>query len=174
MKYFRLITLGIILGFVVALPSFVRAEENAVDMSPTYRAVSANCSILKTTIKQVEINDSVYRVNFGRNYELILKNVMIPANARLVSQGYNASDLIIISFNLESELQSFRDMYLVHKNNLSDLANEDCSDTPDRFYSDLGVVRTDKRNLRAQLEKMYQLASDYKLKLGEVLNNGPK
>lgn len=174
MKYFRPATLGIIFIFIVMFPSFTSAEDSAVDMSPIYRAVSSNCSILKTTIKQVEINDSVYRVNYGRNYELILKNVMIPANARLVSQGYNASDLIIISFNLESELQTFRDMYLVHKNNLSDLASQDCSEMPDRFYSDLGIVRTDKRNIRLQLEKMYQLVGDYKLKLEEVLNNGPK
>lgn len=165
--------IGLILIFFTALimVNFVSAEED-VNKSK-YDLLKAKCQSVKLTLRQVNINDSVVRVNFGRNYETILRNVINPVNVRLVSNGFNASKLLDDKEIFEKELEAFRNDYIDYKNSIEHLLKQDCTENTDRFYSDLIVIRQKKRVIREHMTTLEQYINQYQIDLGE-LQNGKK
>lgn len=127
-----------------------------------YQNVSLNCEIIKLRLKQVQINDSLTRVNYGQAYESVIEKVLTPANTRLVANRYDASELVSSTTQFNNGLQSFRENYRNYKNKLDELSLVDCKNNPVEFYTKLEVVRLARTNLGQQLEALNQQIEGYK------------
>ena len=136
----------------------------------TYQNVSLNCEVVKLRLKQVQINDSLTRVNYGQAYESVIEKVLTPANTRLVANRYDASKLVSATTKFDEGLRRFRETYRAYKTKLDELVASDCKNNPIEFYSKLEVVRTARTGLNHQLAELNNQLNDYKISIKEVIN----
>lgn len=116
--------------------------------------VRANCGLIKLRLKQVKLDDSLTRVNYGQTYESLIKNVLTPVNTRLVANRYDASALITLTTNFNNDLSLFRSRYQEYKNQMNELVNFDCANYPAEFYQKLESARVLRRELQSIVVKL--------------------
>lgn len=136
----------------------------------TYQNVSLNCEGIRLRLKQVRVNDSLTRVNYGQAYESLIEKVMTPANTRLVANRYDASELVGLTTRFNSGLQHFRETYRNYKNKLDELIALDCKNNPVEFYNKLEVVRSARSDLGRQLEMLDGQMNVYKVVIREAVD----
>lgn len=137
-----------------------------------YQNVSLNCETIKLRLKQVQINDSLTRVNYGQAYESVIEKVLTPANTRLVANRYDASGLVTTTTQFNNGLQNFRSSCRSYKSKLDDLVLTDCKNNPIDFYRKLETVRSARAGLGHQLEVLDGQIESYKKMIKEVIDDG--
>lgn len=136
----------------------------------TYQNVSLNCEVIKLRLKQVQVNDSLTRVNYGQAYESVIEKVLTPANTRLVANRYDASKLVSATTKFDDGLRHFRETYRSYKTKLDELVASDCKNNPVEFYDKLELVRTARTDLNHQLTGLNNQLDDYKISVKEAVN----
>lgn len=144
------------------------ARENSIENS-----IVAGCSTIKVRLKQVRANDSLTRVNYGQAYESLIKKVMIPANARLVSNRYDASTLVLLTTQFDKNLSQFRLDYQAYKSQLDTLIDSDCSNGGAlNFLQKLETLRVSRAGLRQRLMSLDEAIINYQTEMSRVVDAG--
>ncbi len=162
-----LIVLLAVLAGLLAAPKTSAAPSEVV-----YQNISLNCETIRLRLKQVQINDSLTRVNYGQAYESVIEKVLTPANTRLVANRYDASSLVATTTQFNNSLQDFRNSYRAYKNKLDDLVLSDCENNPIDFYTKLEAVRSLRSDLNRQLKVLDGQIDGYKKMIKEVIGDG--
>ena len=148
-----LLTIGLTTGGLVwAAPA---------DLAQTYQNIAIDCPGIKTRLKQVKVSDDLTRVNYGQMYELIIKDLFIPANTRLVANRFDAGRLVNLTVNFETRLNSFRTDYQKYKLAMNGIQDIDCRIKPELFYDKLQEVRASRQVLRDHVAELDRQTTDY-------------
>lgn len=160
--FLSLISVGLLAHQVLADDKTATLEQNIV----------ANCASIKVRLRQVKVNDTLTRVNYGQAYESLIKNVFTPANTRLVANRYNASDLVELAAKFDTNLSQFRTDYQDYKNQMEELINVDCINHPTDFYQKLTQVRNVRTGLQSRLAQLDEQVINYQTEIARVVDAG--
>lgn len=151
-----------VIGLNLLLVGTVLADQNLETDRIKKQLIKIKCSRIKIQVEKVRHNDSLTRVNYGQAYESIIKGVMVPINARLITNRFgDKTDLLVkYSNQFSDQLDDFRKEYNDYQKQIDKLARIDCQQATDDFYCQL-ILTQDKRaqiNQKvADLKKQYQL-----------------
>ncbi|HSE60960.1 MAG TPA: hypothetical protein VLA88_01540 [Candidatus Saccharimonadales bacterium] len=131
------------LGLAVLLPVFAHAEV----LDPARLSIiQEHCTVLQTSLDQVQRRDLVARTNRGREYESTLAQ-LTAFNQRLQNNGRPVKTLDDTLNNFKTMVDDFRTNYIAYDNSMNDLRQIDCRNHPADFA--LALQRT--AILRAQV-----------------------
>ena len=158
--------------FVVIITTLVvvsfRANAQTEPTTPTENQLNTiiyRCPNMKTTIKQMQTQDAITRVELGKNYENMLSKLMTPMNSRLANNQLSAGNLLTITADFNSNLGSFRQHYIEYDQSISDLLSIDCAKKPADFYNKLQTARAKRANVQADCLKLSQAIKSYREEL---------
>lgn len=143
---------GLLASALVLLsqPVFAEPVSSSADsaLDPERLAhISANCSSIQQSLKQLQRADSRTRTYLGSSYETIASSFISPINLRLVRNNRPAPTLMNIQSDFSIAQTAFRNQYTNYMRDLETLIATDCQAHPEEFSARL----TDARNSRAQL-----------------------
>jgi hypothetical protein len=147
--------------FVLALSSgaVVRAQTDlSEDMLDTIRA---RCSNSQFALQQIEKRDAVSRINRGRAYDQILRQVS-AFNSRFTYNKTNTPDLIDLTTQLQSAVDAFRTSYDRYDTDISEAMKVDCKLKPADYYGVILKARDDRNTVGEQVTKIVDLMNQYR------------
>lgn len=142
-----------------------------VGQEQAYYNIINNCGSIKTRLSRIQINDSFTRVGYGQMYESVIKNVFTPANTRLVANRYDASELVRLTTDFNTNLQQFRSQYQAYKVSMDETIAIDCRNKPAEFYQKLVRARALRTNLQLKIEQLNQQMDDYQAIFDRLVDN---
>ena len=152
----------------------IHAEGEAVS-DEILSDVSQNCSSIKLQLQRTQKEDARLRVYLGSQYETISSNMMQNLNLRLVRNNLANADLSIQQTSFFSERERFKADFIGYSQEMDKLINIDCRTKPDKFYEQLQLARTKRKDvydstyrLRELVQKHYKAVNAYK---DELYNN---
>lgn len=158
-------------GFLLLTLTVLTPRTTFADTHETLmQNIVVNCSSIKVRLQQVRVNDSLTRVNYGQAYESLIKNVMTPANTRLVANLYDASSLVTLTSDFNNNLIKFRTNYQSYKNGVDELINMDCINRPDEFYQKLESIRSKRGQLENDLVDMDEQVLNYQAEVARLVD----
>ncbi len=147
--------------FVAALGSgaVVSAQSDLnADMLDTIRS---RCSNSQFALQQIEKRDAVSRINRGRAYDQMLRQVS-ALNSRFAYNKVNSSDLIDLTTQLQSAVDGFRASYDRYDTDISDAMKIDCKVKPADYYAVIIKARDDRNIVGDQVNKIVDLLNQYR------------
>ena len=171
MKQSNLIfTTAIISTFVFTMPVF--ATETPAKLTKDQSArISANCSSIRQTLKNLQRSDSRARTYFGAIYETFSSKYLKPLNLRLVNNDISSPDLVKVQTSFATARANFSEDFINYSKSLEDLIATDCRLEPEAFYEKLVKTR-EKRTLVAKDVKELNDYLTGSVKKVEVLKEG--
>jgi hypothetical protein len=145
--------------FVVSFSSGgVRAQTDlGEDMLDTIRA---RCSNSQFALQQIEKRDAVSRINRGRAYDQALRQVS-ALNSRFAYNKVNAPDLIDLTTQIQSAVDTFRANYNRYDTDISDALKVDCKQEPADYYAVIVKAREDRNTVGDQVTTIVNLMDQY-------------
>lgn len=126
-----------------------------------------NCSGAQINLQQIQKHDAVARINRGRAYDSMLRQVS-ALNSRL---AYNkipsASEFTQITADMQARVESFREAYRTYDEQLIQAINVDCKQHTSEFHTSLTLARTHRAAVASQVTAIAQLITDYRNKLAD-------
>lgn len=162
----RLATHGIVIlasVFVVAFgaTAVVRAQSDA-DMTPDkLELIKSRCSSSQFALQQIEKRDAVSRINRGRAYDQVLRQVS-AFNSRFAYNKISSPDLIQITSDLQSAVDTFRADFDKYDTDLSDAMKVDCKQKPADYYAMILKARDDRSAVGDQVATVTTLIAQYR------------
>ena len=147
------------------------ADISPIDGAPDASVISANCRFAQRLLSQIEHADAVIRVNRGSDYNDIL-DLFFAMNARVSSNKISAPKLTELSANFQNETNTFHDAYNKYDDALSALTTQDCTGSPNQFYSDLENVRKLVASINNSVANLDKIIADYRAELTKVVPQG--
>lgn len=120
--------------------------------------VSSHCEVIKDNLKEVQRNDSRARVYLGRYYEAILSKFIVPLNIRLVENNLSGTSLIRNQNDFNQKRTEFVADYIEYQKSLEELVLMDCKAEPEKFYDELGIVRTRRAAVSQDVKRLLELS----------------
>ena len=137
MKYARFI-IGLALAVVVGVPFVAHADPDA--NAQRLSAIQQRCTVLQTTLNQLQRRDLVARTNRGREYEDM--NRQIDAfSQRLRHNNISDSSLNASITNFHTYVNAFREAYARYDDSMTNLLRSDCNGHTADFSDALAVSR---------------------------------
>ncbi len=164
-KKFGFLVVIIIGGFLVLFQfsKIVFAEEMAKE-KPTeiqISKISKKCEDLKNNLKKLRSEDTLKRVNLGKNYEKISNGLMSNFNARIALNKKNGAELILVASEFEENFKYFKENFQTYERELSELVSQDCAKNPREFYLKLEKTRRARREVNYNTKKLNEIAEKY-------------
>jgi len=153
----------LIMAFPISVSAISESQE---------RTIAERCDKIKENLRTVQHSDSRTRVYLGRYYETILSKFITPLNVRLVENNMVDNKLIDNQESFTKSRNSFIADFIEYQKGLEDLIATDCKTEPVKFYDKLTKVRSKRKIVADDTEKMKSLATgqlDLVIKLGEKL-----
>ena len=123
--------------------------------------ISTNCSQLKVQLDRLHSSDALLRVNRGQLYEHMGSRLMAPLNSRIAAARLDGAQLVAITSNYETNLESFRDNYSRYERKLSDTLKISCTQRPADFYSSLLESRASRSRVAESTNALSQDVAEY-------------
>lgn len=151
------------------LPVAASSAEGETVSSETLSDISQNCSSIKLQLERTQKEDARLRVYLGTQYETISSNMMQNLNLRLVRNNLANADLSIQQTKFYSERERFKADFIGYSQEMDKLMNIDCRTKPDKFYEQLQLTRTKRKDvydstyrIRELVQKHYKAVNAYK------------
>ncbi len=172
-KKFGFLVIIIIGGFLVLFQfsKIVFAEEMAKE-KPTeiqISKISKKCEDLKNNLKKLRSEDTLKRVNLGKNYEKISNGLMSNFNARIALNKKNGAELILVTSEFEENFKYFKENFQTYERELSELVSQDCAKNPREFYLKLEKARRARREVNYNTKKMNEIAEKYGIQVRDFI-----
>ena len=151
----KVATVALSLGLVLA------CVMRPVLATPSDEVLRANCQAVQTVMSQMEKTDAALRINRGRVYNEIL-DLFYAMNSRLAANKISAPGLASITEEFDQLLTEFRDLYNTYDDELNEMVDMKCQESPGGFYSQLNTVRSLRNDLNNNVRDLDQLLDDYK------------
>ena len=149
MKKLRYIIAG--LGATVVIVPLVVQAEGILD-AERLSAIQERCTVLQTTLDQLQRRDLVARTNRGREYENVNKQVD-ALTERLRHNNIPATMLNKPLADFKAAVTSFRAAYVVYDDSMSTLIRIDCNRNTTDFAQELEKARVLRASVGVEVTK---------------------
>jgi hypothetical protein len=129
--------------------------------------IKTNCVAAQSTIQRIGRNDTISRINRGRDYDAVLK-LFYAMNSRAASNNITEPRLAEITKSFEDELRIFRNKFNGYSGNYKLTVDIDCASRPADFYSRLNTTRSDRQAINSSIVKLDELISSYRAAITEM------
>ncbi|MBR3052210.1 hypothetical protein IKG60_01130 [Candidatus Saccharibacteria bacterium] len=140
-------------------------------------AIADHCSAVKESLKAVQRSDARARVYVGGRYETILNKFVMPLNVWLVEKNMSRADLIESQNTIAQLKLKFANDYVEYQQGLEQLVAMDCKTQVSAFYDKLVQVRTKRKAVEQDMQKVAKALDEYKVRVGklkEIVNEKAK
>jgi hypothetical protein len=149
--------------FVVSLSAsaVVSAQSDSDMTSDKLELVKARCSSSQFALQQIEKRDAVSRINRGRAYDQMLRQVS-SFNSRFTYNKISAPDLVQLTSDLQTAVDTFRANYDKYDTDISDALKIDCKQKPADYYNMILKARDDRAAVGDEVNKIVDLMAQYR------------
>ena len=123
--------------------------------------IKSRCTNSQFALQQIEKRDAVSRINRGRAYDQMLRQVS-AFNSRFAYNKISSPDLIQMTSDLQSAVDTFRANYDRYDTDLSDALKIDCKQKPADYYSMILKARDDRTAVGEEVNKIVDLIAQYR------------
>lgn len=138
------------LGLAFLLPFFARAAE-VLDPA-RLSLIKEHCTVLQTSLDQVQRRDLVARTNRGREYESIIAQ-LTALNQRLRNNDQPNKTLDDTLNNFKTMVDAFRENYVEYDNSMNALRQIDCRNHANDFALSLQRTAILRQQVGAEVTK---------------------
>ncbi len=146
---------------VFSMGAIAWAEPDAELTPEKIDLIRQRCSSLQFALQQIEKRDAVSRINRGRDYDQMLRQVS-ALNSRFAYNKLSVPDLIQLTNDLQSAVDRFRADYDKYDTDLSDAAKIDCKTKPIDYYTIIQRARDDRTMVGDQVKVVNDLMGQYR------------
>lgn len=125
------------------------------------KSVQNNCITLKSTLDQLNYNDTALRVNQGQYYEEISTKLMAPMNSRIALNHYDGGDLVSVAAEYAKQIDLFRANYTIYAKALTKARRDNCNEHPQQFYNDITSAGAARQALHETVVKLNAMVENY-------------
>jgi hypothetical protein len=148
--------------FVVAFSASVAASAQSADItSDKLDLIKSRCTNSQFALQQIEKRDAVSRINRGRAYDQMLRQVS-AFNSRFAYNKISSPDLIDITAQLQDAVDAFRSSYDRYDTDITDALKIDCKQKPADYYNVILKARDDRSAVGNQVTKIVDLMGQYR------------
>jgi len=149
--------------FVVSLSAsaVVSAQSDSDMTSDKLDLVKTRCSSSQFALQQIEKRDAVSRINRGRAYDQMLRQVS-SFNSRFTYNKISAPDLVQLTSDLQTAVDTFRANYDKYDTDISDALKIDCKQKPADYYNMILKARDDRAAVGDEVNKIVDLMAQYR------------
>lgn len=149
--------------FAVSLGASVAVSaQSASDItSDKLDLIKNRCSSSQLALQQIEKRDAVSRINRGRAYDQMLRQVS-ALNSRFTYNKVSTPDLIQITSDLQSAVDTFRASYDKYDTDISDALKIDCKQKPADYYNTILKARDDRSSVGNKVNTITDLITQYR------------
>ena len=149
--------------FVVSLSAsaVVSAQSDSDMTSDKLELVKTRCSSSQFALQQIEKRDAVSRINRGRAYDQMLRQVS-SFNSRFTYNKISAPDLVQLTSDLQTAVDTFRANYDKYDTDISDALKIDCKQKPADYYNMILKARDDRAAVGDEVNKIVDLMAQYR------------
>jgi len=157
------VTTGLLAACVAVFGSatVVIAQSSSDVSADLIETIRARCSNSQFALQQIEKRDAVSRINRGRSYDQMLRQVS-AFNSRFTYNKINEPKLVEITSSLQKGVDEFRASYDHYDTDISDALKVNCRDKPAEYYAVIVRAREDRNTVGQQVQKIEQLMQDYR------------
>ncbi len=156
-----------VLSFVTMTPATATADQLTSDQ---IQRITSGCSSIKNTLNQLQVSDTLLRVNRGQFYESMSSKLMLKFNARLSNNGMDNNAFVAITTNYAATLNLFRSDYLVYEQQLSNTINIDCSKDPNGFNTAIVQARALRNKVHGDVVALNSQITSYQTGVNTLLD----
>lgn len=162
----RLISARIMAGFATAAITVLGMGAVAVAQSSDvtqekFDTIQQRCTSSQLAVQQIEKRDAVSRINRGRAYDQMLRQVS-AFNSRLAYNKISAPDLIGLTNQMQTAVNKFRDAFDQYDTDLSHSLQVDCKTKPAEYYNLIIKAREDRKIVNDQIKTISDLMNQYR------------
>ena len=156
------ILVGSVTVLVVGMGSgaVVQAQSNGTpqEMLDTIRS---RCSASQFALQQIEKRDAVSRINRGRAYDQMLRQVS-AFNSRFAYNKISSPELIQVTGQLQDAVNAFRSHYDRYDTDITDALKVNCKEKPAEYYGVIVRAREDRNAVGEQVRRIDDLLNQYR------------
>lgn len=145
----------------VLLPSTVLAEDITAEKQSLIRQ---NCSASQFVLDQLQKRDAVSRINRGRSYDQLTKQIA-ALNNRFAVNKVSVPDIAQVSGDIQASIERFRADYDHYYDEISNALKLDCKTQPVDFYQLIQHARDDRTSIGNEVVKIDELLGKYRAAL---------
>ena len=153
---YSLLLAAAIVVFSSSAASAIELDENRIG------AISQNCSIIKERLRRIESAGAKSRVYLGTQYESVYSGLMSNLSLRLMRNGIANQDIASQQVAFQSERERFRNDFIGYSQELQSLISMNCQKEPQKFYTQLKLVRTKREDIAKSINRMNELISKHR------------
>ncbi len=149
--------------FVVSLgvAAAVRAQSASDITSDKLELIKDRCTNSQLAVQQIEKRDAVSRINRGRAYDQMIRQVS-AFNSRFAYNKISSPDLIQLTSQIQSGVDTFRARYDKYDNDLTDAMKIDCKQKPADYYAMIIKAREDRSAVGDEVNSIVDLMGQYR------------
>lgn len=161
------------LAALVIVAASLTNSAGALEVDPQkLTEIRQNCTSAQINLKQLQKRDAVSRINRGRAYDSLLRQVS-ALNSRFAYNKITSVDFVQISTDLQNRIDQFREVYSDYDEQLSHAISIDCKQQTTKFYEYIVEARNQRTALAAEVTAITNLAEQYRTKLVEYQTSLP-
>ncbi len=126
--------------------------------SSQQKLIKEKCNDIKTSLVNLQHEDSRVRVYLGRYYEIVLNKFIVPLNLRLVENNTSNNNLMESQSNFSVAREKFVNDYISYQQSLEELVAVNCTEEPAKFYEKLVSTRSKRKMVSQDAVKLETLA----------------
>lgn len=149
--------------FVVSLSAsaVVSAQSDSDMTNEKLDLIKTRCSSSQFALQQIEKRDAVSRINRGRAYDQMLRQVS-SFNSRFTYNKISAPDLVQLTSDLQTAVDTFRANYDKYDTDVSDALKIDCKQKPADYYNMILKARDDRAAIGDEVNRIVDLMVQYR------------
>lgn len=164
----KLLVTGLIISVILSGATILKVVAESQPVSDQQlESIRNNCVSVKNTLNQLRSSDALLRVNRGQAYESLTTKLMERFNGRVASNKLNNSNLVAVTNNYNTVLDTFRADYITYEKQLSAAISIDCSKQPAVFYDTVALARNERDQVHTDVQKLNQLIDQYRATLDQ-------
>lgn len=147
-----------IAGPLLLLPGAAMAA-NLSDMQ--LQTIRQNCTSAQLTLQQLQRRDAVSRINRGRSYDQMLRQVS-AFSSRLAYNNVSLSQMTQLAGDLQVTVDRFRAAYTQYDASLSSTIKIDCKNKASEFYELIGKTSNARAAVASEVSHIEVLNARYR------------
>lgn len=156
-----IVILASLLVVSLSASAVVSAQSDSDLTSDKLELVKSRCSSSQFALQQIEKRDAVSRINRGRAYDQMLRQVS-SFNSRFTYNKISAPDLVQLTSDLQTAVDTFRANYDKYDTDISDALKIDCKQKPADYYNMILKARDDRAAVGDEVNKIVDLMAQYR------------
>jgi hypothetical protein len=153
----RLLTVPLALGLAF-VPAIAFAQTTQTDR---LAAIQQRCTIILTTLDQIQRHDLVARTNRGRSYEDQIKQIN-ALSQRMHNNNMGTQTLDGPANGFKNTVDAFRSAYVQYDDGMNRLRHVDCRTNPVDFSIQLEQTKILREEVGAEVTKGEQFLAQYR------------